>query len=144
MPYQPKFKIGETVEVARDLKNEGISYRFGCTPIIIGAWHQILPYSFSLNDDERYNGNDSEHTLYATYNPLGVPFWWWYWESDLELYCRNQERGMDALKNIRFEIASQYNFNTNALNSYIEKYFRETSSVEGALPPPPLDKPLVV
>ncbi len=109
MPYQPKFKTGETAEANGQAEGDGFA---GELVIIISTAHDIYKYckDTSFYVSVSFDNRDACHTMYATYS-INRGKAWWYNEIGLEPYCSNVERGRKQLINL------------NALNIHTREHF---------------------
>ncbi len=116
--YTP-FKTGYTVE-SRGLGEEYNSA--GEQAIIIGTRKILSRYSISLFG-QHDTDKSPENTLYGTYNVDDGKFWWYY-GTDVELICTNQDRGIKILKNMMNSIPSQYGMSSYMWDKFIKDYLQ--------------------
>jgi len=92
--YQPKFKLGQTVNVNTkwdaDMTDDDSLFVIG-THLELKKWITSLEAS-----GDSYDNSDTTHTLYLTYYIRG-DYCQWSWEESLILYCSNEARGKKIL-----------------------------------------------
>jgi hypothetical protein len=119
MPYEPKYKVGETVEA--NGRGEGRCYA-GELAIILGARNRIRKYSEYIDLRPETDERDAAHVFYATYSPARKTTWW-YFETDIEPYCRNTERGkkeLASIQNIVHRLICSYSFTLQQFEQFNE------------------------
>lgn len=104
MPYEPKYKIGESVEANGEGMGNG-SLK-GDVVVILGTYRiidDLRPYPQKVD----YDQSDAEHTLYGTYSPARDKTRW-YFEDEILPYCSNTERGKNLIRDYMLDFIVDY------------------------------------